>query len=144
MNTLAVDEGVVFADAVHPEYQSKPAFGWFRVDAKVALPTTTGRKRLNIHAAFNLETSKLTWVESTKISAETTLVGLKELERTCPTNTASMSSRTTQNIITPKNIETVARTTRLPHQVAFPARIRATSQPDRAIMGDHARARYPQ
>jgi transposase len=84
MNTLAVDESVVFADAVHPEYQSKPAFGWFRADAKVALPTTTGRKRLNIHAAFNLETSKLTWVESTKISAETTQILLKELERTYP------------------------------------------------------------
>ena len=62
MNGLAADESVVFADAVHPEYQSKPAFGWFRADRQVVLPTTTGRKRPNIHAAFNLETSKLTWV----------------------------------------------------------------------------------
>jgi len=84
MNGLAADESVVFADAVHPEYQSKPAFGWFRADRQVVLPTTTGRKRLNIHAAFNLETSKLTWVESTRITAETTLILLKELERAYP------------------------------------------------------------
>jgi len=84
MNGLAADESVVFADAVHPEYQSKPAFGWFRADRQVALPTTTGRKRLNIHAAFNLETSKLTWVESTRITAQTTLIVLKELERAYP------------------------------------------------------------
>ena len=28
MRDLPADEAVYFADAVHPEYQSKPAFGW--------------------------------------------------------------------------------------------------------------------
>ena len=30
MNTLRSDEAVYFADAVHPEYQTKPAFGWVK------------------------------------------------------------------------------------------------------------------
>ena len=80
LNGLRPDETVVFADAVHPEYQSRPAHGWFPVDEKVAIKATTGRRRLNIHGAFNLETSTFTWVEGLKISAETTLHLLKKLE----------------------------------------------------------------
>jgi len=30
MTELGVDEAVYFADAVHPEYQTKPAFGWVK------------------------------------------------------------------------------------------------------------------
>ena len=30
MNNLPADETVYFADAVHPEHQTKPAFGWVR------------------------------------------------------------------------------------------------------------------
>lgn len=81
LNALGPDETVVFADAVHPEHQSRPAHGWFPVDAKVALKATSGRQRLNIHVAFNLETSTLTWVEDLQISGETTRRLLEKLER---------------------------------------------------------------
>ena len=37
LNGLAADEVVYFADAVHPEYQSRPAHGWVRKGDKVAL-----------------------------------------------------------------------------------------------------------
>ena len=30
LNGLQVDEAVYFADAVHPEYQTRPAFGWVK------------------------------------------------------------------------------------------------------------------
>ena len=55
MNTLRADETVYFAllgdvdipcqaaDAVHPEYQTKPAFGWVRKGSKPAVTTTAGR-----------------------------------------------------------------------------------------------------
>ena len=43
LNGLAVD----FADAVHPEYQSRPAHGWIRKSDKVAFARTLGRQRLN-------------------------------------------------------------------------------------------------
>ena len=55
LNGLAADEVVSFADAVHPEYQSRPAHGWVRKGDKVALRRTSGRQRLNLHAALNLE-----------------------------------------------------------------------------------------
>jgi transposase len=84
LNGLENDESVVFADAVHPEYQSRPAHGWFPRDEKVAIKATSGRKRLNIHGAFDLETSRLVWVEGERISAETTLSLLEKLEAAYP------------------------------------------------------------
>ena len=52
---LQPDEAVYFADAVHPEHQSKPAFGWFKKGSNPAVNTTSGRGRVNVHAALNLE-----------------------------------------------------------------------------------------
>ncbi|PCJ39323.1 MAG: hypothetical protein COA81_10460 [Alphaproteobacteria bacterium] len=45
------DETVYFADAVHPEHQTKPVFGWVRKGSNPAVKTTTGRGRVNIHGA---------------------------------------------------------------------------------------------
>ena len=97
LNGLDEDETVVFApsrclrantcqaaDAVHPEHQSRPAYGWFSSAEKVAVKTTTGRKRINIHGAFNLETFDFTFVEDLRICGETTLRLLEKLERTYP------------------------------------------------------------
>ena len=52
---LQPDEAIYFADAVHPEHQSKPAFGWFKKGSNPALKTTARPERVNIHAALNLE-----------------------------------------------------------------------------------------
>ena len=42
-NSLADDEAVYFAGAVHPEYQSEPAFGWVRkgINTDYILKTNT-------------------------------------------------------------------------------------------------------
>ena len=47
-NSLLPNEKVLFSDAVHPEYQSRPAHGWFPKGQKTAIKTTSGRKRVNI------------------------------------------------------------------------------------------------
>jgi len=73
MTTLRADEVVYFADAVHPEYQSRPAYGWIRRGDKVAVRRTTGRKRLNLHGALNLETFDCQMIEGETISSETTI-----------------------------------------------------------------------
>ena len=75
---------VVFAAAVHPEYQSRPAHGWFIRSDKPAIKATTGRQRLNLHGALDLETMKLTLVEGEKINAETSLRLFEKLERAYP------------------------------------------------------------
>ena len=51
MTKLPAGEAVYFADAVHPEHQTKPAFVWVRKGSNPAVKTTAGRGRVNIHGA---------------------------------------------------------------------------------------------
>ncbi len=84
LNGLAADEVVYFADAVHPEYQSRPAHGWVRKGDKVALRRTSGRQRLNLHAALNLENFHCPLVEAERIDAASTIALLAKLEASNP------------------------------------------------------------
>ncbi|MCP4062628.1 MAG: IS630 family transposase, partial [Gammaproteobacteria bacterium] len=88
MTGLGANEMVVFSDAVHPEHQSRPAHGWFPKGQKTALKATSGRKRLNIQGALDLETFQFTFVEGEKINALTTRQMLEKLERNNQTKTA--------------------------------------------------------
>jgi transposase len=55
LNRLESDEIVYFIDAVHPEYQSRPAHGWIRRGDKLAVKKGKGRQRMNLMGALNLE-----------------------------------------------------------------------------------------
>ena len=88
MRGLGTDEMVVFSDPLHPEHQSRPAHGWFPKGQKTALKASSGRKRLNIQAALDLETFQFTFVESEKINAQTTQAMLEKLEQANPSKTA--------------------------------------------------------
>ena len=85
MTGLRADEMVAFSDAVHPEHQSRPAHGWVPKTQETALKATSGRKRLNIQGALDLETFQFTFVEGEKINAQTTQQMLEKLERNNPT-----------------------------------------------------------
>ena len=87
MTGLGRDEMVVFSDAVHPTHESRPAHGWFPKNQKTAIKSTSGRKRLNIQGAIDLETFQFTFVEAEKINAHTTRQMLEKLERNNPTMT---------------------------------------------------------
>jgi transposase len=77
---LADDEAVYFIDAVHPQYQSRPAHGWVKKGDKVALRRTSGRQRINLHGALNLETFHCPLVEAEKINATSTIALFEKLE----------------------------------------------------------------
>jgi transposase len=84
LNALAADEAVYFADAVHPEYQTKPAFGWVRAGSKPAIHTTAGRGRVNIHGALNLETFDAPFVEPTTVDGVSAVQLLAKIESRNP------------------------------------------------------------
>ena len=63
LNCLPASEEVCFADATHPEYQTKPGYGRVRAGSNPAVKTTAGRDRVNIHGAVNLETFDAPFVE---------------------------------------------------------------------------------
>jgi transposase len=80
LNSLADDEAVYFADAVHPEYQSKPAFGWVEKGTNPTLKTTAGRARVNIHGALNLETFNTPFVAPITVDGVSAVQLLAKIE----------------------------------------------------------------
>ena len=84
LNGLGTDEAVYFADAVHPEYQTKPAFGWVKAGSNPAVTTTAGRGRVNIHGAINLETFDAPFVEPTTVDGGSAAQLLAKIEARNP------------------------------------------------------------
>ena len=73
LNNLGDDEAVVFADAVHPTHEVRPAGCWTPKDQKVVVEQTSGRQRLNIHGAIDLETGRTRMIEVTTVDALSTI-----------------------------------------------------------------------
>ena len=71
-------------DAVHPEYQTKPAFGWVKVGSNPAAHSTAGRGRVNIHGAVNLETFDAPFVEPTTVDGVSAAQLLTKIEARNP------------------------------------------------------------
>jgi transposase len=82
LNTMGADEAVVFVDGVHPTHQVRPAGCWARKDVALAVEQTTGRNRLNIHGAINLETGQTHILTAAKIDGLSLIRLLSEVERT--------------------------------------------------------------
>src|SRR5271165_4600262 len=82
LNTMGADEAVVFIDAVHPTHQVRPARCWARKDVAVAVEQTTGRERLNIHGAINLETGQTQILAVDTVDALSFIKLLGEIEGT--------------------------------------------------------------
>lgn len=85
LNDLSPDEAVLFADAVHPTHQARPAGCWVRKGEKLALDQTSGRDRLNIHGAINLETGQTRMIEAETVDAASTIRLLMAIETLYPT-----------------------------------------------------------
>jgi Winged helix-turn helix len=80
LNTMGADEAIAFVDAVHPIHQVRPAGCRARKEIAVAVESTTGRERLNIHGAINLETGRTQILAVEKVNAESFIKLLGEIE----------------------------------------------------------------
>ena len=83
-NGLPDDEAVMFADAVHPTHAARPTGCWAPKETKVAIDQTSGRKRLNIHGAIDLETGKTRMLEMVTVDAMSTIALLMAIEALYP------------------------------------------------------------
>lgn len=83
-NTLGPDEAVLFVDAVHPTHAARPVGCWAPKEEKLAIEQTSGRQRLNIHGAVNLETGQTRMIEAETIDAASTIKLLESLEALYP------------------------------------------------------------
>jgi len=80
-NVLSVMKAAFyFSDAVHPEHQVRPAYGWFRKGKKVAVKCNSGRQRVNIQAAVNLENFDCPFVETDTVNPDSTIALFEKIE----------------------------------------------------------------
>ncbi|MCW5698771.1 MAG: IS630 family transposase [Rhodospirillales bacterium] len=85
LNGLGDDEAVMFADAVHPTHGARPVGCWAPKETKVAVDQTSGRQRLNIHGAIDLETGKTRMLDVLTVNAMSTIALLMAIEAQYPT-----------------------------------------------------------
>ena len=84
LNRLEADEAVVFVDAVHPTHAVRPAGCWAPKETPIAVTQTSGRQRLNIHGAIDLETGKTAILEVATVDAISTIMLLTAIEAMYP------------------------------------------------------------
>jgi len=84
LNSLADNEAVLFADAVHPTHAARPAGCWAPAQEKLAIEQTSGRQRINIHGAIDLETGQTRMIEALTIDAVSTIRLLQSIEALYP------------------------------------------------------------
>jgi transposase len=84
LNQLAADEAVIFVDAVHPTHAVRPVGCWAPKDVPVAVEQSSGRNRLNIHGAIDLETGQTVMKDVLTVDAISTIALLAAIETTYP------------------------------------------------------------
>lgn len=84
LNSLGDDEAVLFADAVHPTHAARPAGCWAPKQEKLAIEQTSGRQRINIHGAIDLQTGQTRMIEALTIDAASTIRLLQSIEALYP------------------------------------------------------------
>ncbi len=84
LNSLGPDEAVLFVDAVHPTHAARPVGCWTAKQETLAIEQTSGRQRLNIHGAIDLETGQTRIIEAETIDALSTIRLLQSIEALYP------------------------------------------------------------
>ena len=79
-----LDEAVLFLDAVHPTHAARPVGCWAPKEEKLAIEQTSGRQRINIHGAIDLETGQTRMIEAETIDAASTIRLLEAIEALYP------------------------------------------------------------
>jgi hypothetical protein len=84
MNQLSADEAVIFVDAAHPTHAVRPVGCWAPKELPVAVEQSSGRDRLNIHGAIDLETGQTIMKDVLTVDALSTIMLLMAVEAMYP------------------------------------------------------------
>ena len=84
LNSLGPDEAALFVDAVHPTHAARPVGCWAPAEENLAIEQTSGRQRLNIHGAIDLETGKTAMIDVETVDAASTIRLLEAIEAMYP------------------------------------------------------------
>lgn len=80
---LKANDAIYFVDSTHPEHNTKPSCGWIlkgKANDKI-IKTNTGRERLNLAGALNLNDKRVVVLSEKTINKFVTLKLIKKLEK---------------------------------------------------------------
>jgi len=77
---LSSENKILFMDGVHPQHNSKPAYGWFKKGKKAQIRSNTGRKRLNINGIIDPKNAEVIIHEDSSVNAQSTIKLFKKIE----------------------------------------------------------------
>ena len=82
--TKSPNDRIYFMDGVHPLHNSQPAYGWIKKGKEQTLKTNTGRQRININGAYDIENHKVIIREDESINAQSTIALLEQMLKEQP------------------------------------------------------------
>jgi transposase len=77
---LQPSDEILYMDGVHPQHNSKPAYGWFEKGVDIHLKANSGRQRININGALNRDSLDVTIHAADSVNAQSTIELFKKLE----------------------------------------------------------------
>jgi transposase len=143
MNRLSADEAVIFADAVHPTHAVRPVGCWAPKQVPVAVEQSSGRDRLNIHGAVDLETGQTIMKDVLTVDALSTILLLTAIEAMYPGMRWDPRLSGQCQIPSRETGASVAGAAGPPDQTALYSGLLSAPQPDRTAMGADAQTYYP-
>ena len=148
LNSLPDNENIVFIDAVHPTHAARPAGCWAPKAEKLAVEQTSGRQRINIHGAIDLETGQTRMIEAITVDAASTIRVLESIELAWPLMVlihVYLACLSRQRAVSSRQARTrLAGAARLPDQAPFHPGLLPAPKPDRATVGRHAQECHAQ
>lgn len=76
---------IYFVDASHPQHNNQPFYGWIYKGETKTIKTNTGRKRVNLNGALNLEDIDITVLSESTINTHSMMRLVLRLEEKQPT-----------------------------------------------------------
>ena len=77
--TKSPEDHIYFMDGVHPLHNSQPAYGWIKKGKEQTLKTNTGRMRVNINGAYDIEEHKVVIRDDESINSQSTISLLEQM-----------------------------------------------------------------
>jgi transposase len=85
LDNLSPQEAVFFVDTVHPQHNTRSTYGWIAKGETKAVLSVSGRNRVNIHGAVNVQApEEVLVVEAERINAEATWALYQKIETAYP------------------------------------------------------------
>lgn len=74
-------EAIFFVDAVHPQHNTRSTYAWIKRGEKKAIPTNSGRRRININGAMNAhKPQEVIVIEADTINAQATILLYEKIQ----------------------------------------------------------------